>query len=418
MPEQISAEILVVGAGPAGLAAAVRAAEFGRDVVVVDDNPDAGGQIWRAARGGKNAEARQWIDRLDASRVRFMPGLQVVGQAAAKQLVGESAQGVVSLGFDKLILATGARERFLPLPGWTLPGVFGAGGLQALVKGGLPIEGKRVVVAGSGPLLLAVAAHLVERGAEVVCVAEQAGRGQLARFAFSLAFGQWGKLRQAFALRKQLRGMPLLPGCWPVRIEGNGRVESVTLTDGRRQTTHTADYVACGFGLIPNLELAALLGCELAGRRVQIDEFQRTSVADVYTAGETTGIGGLELSLVEGQIAGLAAAGQPQIAELLFAERARARRFAARLERTFALREELKQLVHDDTLVCRCEDVPYNAIKAYNNWRDAKLQTRCGMGPCQGRICGGATEFLLGWPAESIRPPVLPCRLETLAEIK
>lgn len=416
MPEQVSAEILVVGAGPAGMAAAIRAAEAGRQVVVVDDNPDAGGQIWRAARGGKNAAACRWIDRLGAANVRFLAGVQVVAQPAAKQLLGESPLGTIVLHYDKLILATGARERFLPLPGWTLPGVLGAGGLQALVKGGLPIAGKRVVVAGSGPLLLAVAAYFAEQGATIVCVAEQAGRGKLARFAASLAFGQWDKLRQAFALRKQLRGAAFLPGCWPVRIEGDKRVETVTLSNGRRQTTHAIDYLACGFGLIPNLELAALLGCKIENRATRVDCWQQTSLPLVYSAGETTGVGGLELALVEGQIAGLAAAGESEAGKQLFAARAAARRFAGRLTNTFALREELKHLAQDNTLVCRCEDVPYGAVKSYDNWRDAKLQTRCGMGACQGRICGGATEFLLGWPAESIRPPLLPCRLETLAD--
>src|SRR5205085_5077635 len=127
-----------------------------------------------------------------------------------------------------------------------------------------------------------------------------------------------------------------------------------------------------------------------------------------------TGIGGLELSLVEGEIAGLAAAGKREEARKLFKLRDQQRRFARLLNETFALRDELKQLVQPETIVCRCEDVTFERLHVHDSWRAAKLQTRCGMGPCQGRVCGSAVEFLFGWHAESVRPPVLPVRLESL----
>ena len=139
-------------------------------------------------------------------------------------------------------------------------------------------------------------------------------------------------------------------------------------------------------------------------------------MASVYSAGEATGIGGLELALVEGRIAGYAAADLPEKARALFAERARLRRFARGLERAFALRAELRALPEPETVVCRCEDVSLARMQAYRAWRPAKLQTRCGMGPCQGRICGAAAEFLLGWGMESVRPPVLPARVESLMQ--
>jgi hypothetical protein len=122
----------------------------------------------------------------------------------------------------------------------------------------------------------------------------------------------------------------------------------------------------------------------------------------------------LDLSLVEGEIAGYAATGNHDAARKRFGVRASHRRFADSLERAFALREELKGLPHNDTLVCRCEDVPLGRLRQCSGWRDAKLQTRCGMGPCQGRVCGGAVEFLLGWKAESVRPPVFPARVASL----
>ncbi len=145
-------DLLVVGAGPAGMAAAWRAAQNGLRVSVVDDNPAAGGQIWR----GGPPEARVWFERIRSVNVEMINGARVFQQLRPGTLLAETTNGVCELNYSSVVLATGARERFLPFPGWTLPNVIGAGGLQALVKTGLPIEGKRVVVAGSGPLLLAI----------------------------------------------------------------------------------------------------------------------------------------------------------------------------------------------------------------------------------------------------------------------
>jgi NADPH-dependent 2,4-dienoyl-CoA reductase/sulfur reductase-like enzyme len=203
--------------------------------------------------------------------------------------------------------------------------------------------------------------------------------------------------------------------CWPIAAEGGDKVESVTLRAGPKTWKVPCDYLACGFHLVPNVELAIFLGCRLSGDFVQVDLSQRTSAADIYCAGEPTGIGGLELSLVEGQIAGYAATSETQRAEELFAERDALREFAVRLNRTFALRPELRSLATPETFVCRCEDVELARLREHKSWRSAKLHTRCGMGPCQGRICGPALEFLLGWKVESIRPPVFPVQVETLA---
>jgi NADPH-dependent 2,4-dienoyl-CoA reductase/sulfur reductase-like enzyme len=328
-------------------------------------------------------------------------------------LLAETADGACELQFEKLILATGARERFVPFPGWTLPGVTGAGGLQALAKSGWPVTGKRIVVAGSGPLLMAVAAYLKNRGAEVLLIAEQAPWSRLIRFGSAL-LGQPSKIAQAISLKKQLGGVPYLPGCWPVAAKGDDKLEAVTMRRGDKTWEVKCDYLACGFYLTPNTELAGLVGCEAQNGVVTVNELQQTSLANVFCAGEATGIGGLELSLVEGQIAGLAAAGCEAEARTLFGERAKQHRFAEALNRTFALREELRALPTAETLVCRCEDVSFERLQNQASWREAKLQTRCGMGPCQGRICGAATEFLFGWGMESVRPPVFPARLENL----
>ena len=408
-------EVLVVGAGPAGLAAAYRAAKAGRRVVVVDDNPDAGGQIWRAENEGqrepRSPQAQVWFERVRSVDMELITGVRVFQHVEPRTLLAETSGGdVCEVPFESLVLATGARERFLPFPGWTLPNVIGAGGLQALVKNGLPIDGKKVVIAGSGPLLLAVAGYLRSHGAEVLLVAEQASSLRLARFGLAL-IQQPNKLSQAFALSK---GIKYLKDCWITAAHGDEKLQSVVLQRYGKRWSVACDYLAYGFHLVPNLELAELLGCETGDGAVRVDEFQQTSVSHVYAAGESTGIGGLELSLIEGEIAGLATAGLRDDARRLFPERAKQRRFADLLNRTFALRDELKTLAAPQTIVCRCEDVVLDRLRAHGSWRAAKLQTRCGMGPCQGRICGSAVEFLFGWNVESVRPPILPVRVESL----
>lgn len=168
------------------------------------------------------------------------------------------------------------------------------------------------------------------------------------------------------------------------------------------------DYLACGFGLVPNTELATLLGCKVEAGSLDVDEWQQTSVPGVYGAGEVTGIGGSELAEREGEIAGFAAAGQQSRARATFRARARAQRFAATLNRAFALRNELRTLPRPDTIVCRCEDVCWEKVRRQEGWRETKLKTRCGMGPCQGRVYGPAIEFLLGWERDGVRPPLHP----------
>ena len=407
-------DILVVGGGPAGLAAAASAAEQGARVGLVDDNPNLGGQIWRAGLSIPSKEAAEWTRRLHAASVEVLCGTRVFDNPAPKVLHAESRSNLLELEYRRLVLATGARERFLPFPGWTLPNVMGAGALQAFVKSGFPISGKRVVVAGTGPLLLAVAAYLRGKGAEIAMVCEQASRTSLAKFGFTL-LGHKQKIAQGLSLKKELSGVPFATSSWPIAAEGNGVLKAVLISNGREFQKINCDFLACGFHLVPNTELPALLGCRLRNGYVEVDGFQHTSMAGIYCAGEPTGIGGVERSVVEGQIAGLAAAGREDAAEAFLGEHRKSRKFAEALERTFTLRPELRGIALAETIVCRCEDVPYGRIKGHASWRAAKLQTRVGMGPCQGRVCGPATEFLLGWSPDSVRPPIFSTRVECLS---
>lgn len=404
-PGRTRCDLLIVGAGPAGLAAAREASRYLDRIVVLDDNPLPGGQIWR----GGSPEGAKYIEGTSAG---MLSGASVVGAPAPGVLLVERGRDSLEIEYRKLLLATGARERFLPYPGWTLPNVMGAGGLQAMVRSGLPVNGKTVVVAGSGPLLLAVAAHLQEDGARVPVIAEQAPKARLVRFGAGLV-REPAKLSQAARLRWALRGTRYITGCWPVKASES----SVWLRTDSRTWEEPCDLLACGFGLVANLELPWLLGCATENGFVKVDNWQGTNLPDVYAAGEVTGIGGVDLAIVEGRIAALAAAGCREEARALMGLRDRGQRFQAALDQAFALRQELRELASDDTVVCRCEDVRAGQLHGHSSWRAAKLHTRCGMGPCQGRVCGAATEFLYGWGPAASRLPIFASRVESLAGV-
>ncbi|MCG6576003.1 NAD(P)/FAD-dependent oxidoreductase [Pseudomonas sp. AF32] len=408
-------DLLIIGAGPAGMAAALAAASSGASIVLLDDNPLPGGQIWRdGPQANLPTEARRLRERLLAcTNVRCHPGTRVIARAAEQTLLVEDAEHGWQIRYERLILCTGARELLLPFPGWTLPGVTGAGGLQALIKGGLPVRGERLVIAGSGPLLLASAATARHQGAQVLRIAEQAGRAAVAGFAAQLP--RWpGKFVQAFSLFDG----HYRTDTHVVQAYGDERLEGVRLLQHGKPIELACDRLACGFGLIPNTQLGQALGCELAGNALAVDSWQATTRPGHYAAGECTGFGGSELALVEGAIAGHAAVDDTAAARRLWSRRAHWQVFARKLNKTFALDARLKNLVRADTLVCRCEDVAYGELTGHPNWREAKLASRCGMGACQGRVCGAALEHLLGWTPPVPRPPFSPTRIETLLELE
>ncbi|MBC7783431.1 MAG: NAD(P)/FAD-dependent oxidoreductase [Burkholderiales bacterium] len=406
-------DVAIIGAGPAGIAAACCASECGRRVIIIDDNPIAGGQIWRG--GAPTRQAAQWRDRLAAARVTIL-SMHTVIAICGKTVRAEAEDDVSAIRFQKLILCTGSRELFLPFPGWTLPGVMGVGGIQAMVKSGLSVKGKRIIVAGSGPLLLAVAAHLRRKtGAEVLLLAEQTPMAKVLRLGASLLASP-GKLAQAVKLKWQLRGIRTTFNAWPTEAVRRGRGLAVMMRIGRRSETMECDYLATGFGLVPSTEIAQLCNCacDNAGF-VVVDSSQRTSSPDVLAAGEITGIGGVEKSIIEGQIAGFTAAGRTERIGRLLGAREHAYGFMRRLNDAYSLRQEVLRLADPGTVICRCEDVRLADLASQSSAREARLQTRCGMGPCQGRICGAILRASMNWRDESIRPPASPVRLASLA---
>lgn len=411
---RIETDVLIVGGGPAGMAAAVAASNRdGVRITLVDDNPLLGGQIWRAELGETSSgDARELLELIDAQKIGVINNASVFA-ADIGSIFAETPSGAFRIGYGKLILATGARERFLPFPGWTLPNVYGAAGLQALVKGGLDVHGKRIVIAGSGPLLLVVAGYLARKGARILAICEQASNRKLDRF----AIGLWrtpSKMLQGVSLRSNVRRVPYYRNAWVSAARGSTDLGGVTITRLGKTMEVDCDMLGCGFHLVPNIELAQLLGCTIAAGYVLVDDLQQTSVPDVYCAGEPTGIGGVDAALIEGRIAGFAATGQTDRIRPLLRMKNRTTAFARALDRAFELRDELKSLAAGSTIVCRCEDVQYGKLTEHENFRSAKLQTRCGMGMCQGRICGAAVEFLFGWKDGSVRPPIFPVKMENL----
>ncbi|HAT2179026.1 FAD-dependent oxidoreductase [Raoultella ornithinolytica] len=410
--QTLRCDILILGSGPAGLAAALAAASCGKQVVILDDNPRPGGQIWREGPQVQlPALARRYREAVAAEKnITSLNGARLIARPSAHRVLFETADDSGVVEWQKLILCCGARELSLPFPGWTLPGVTGAGGLQAQIKHGLTLRGQKVVIAGSGPLLLAVAATVKKSGGEVRQIVEQAPLSALLRFGSSL--WRWPeKLRQLATLAPRR----YLSGSQVIRAHGETQLEAITLRDARGvERTIACQRLAIGYGLVPNIETALHFGCTIADEAIAVNRWQQTSVANIYAAGECTGFGGSELALAEGEIAGFAAADAEACAQAHFARRERWQTFAQAVNRTFTLAESLKNASTPDSLLCRCEDVRCGEVADADSWHQAKLTRRCGMGACQGKTCATTARWLYGWPLPQPREPLSPARTETL----
>ncbi len=419
-------DLVIVGAGPAGLEAARSASRAGRGVAVIDDNPRPGGQIWRhdPTENPPRPLQRLLNDLESRERIRFFTGHRLVAFESGPTLVLESATGRRRLRGESLLLATGARELFLPFPGWMLPGIHGAGGLQALVKGGWPVAGRRVVLAGSGPLLLASAATLLRHGARIEAIIEQAPTADLLRFLALLP--RWPRqTTTALALLRRLFRVPYWRGSWVTEARGRDGLQEIVITDGRRERVLGCELLGTGYGLVPNIEAANLLGCELTPSRhpaVRVGSRGETSRPGLYAAGEITGIGGAGRARLQGALAGATAVGDHRQSDRLLGRSREAEAYARHFARHFHLGEPVRRLARPETVICRCEEVPLDRIPEIPqaDSRGLRLLTRIGMGPCQGRICLHALAetrpepFLRDWLARP-RPPLFPARLETLA---
>jgi NADPH-dependent 2,4-dienoyl-CoA reductase/sulfur reductase-like enzyme len=482
--------LAVIGAGPAGLAATLAAAARGVRVTLIDAAAEAGGQFYRQPAAPLRAHRpralhhrwRQWErlrDGLDAhvraGSVRHLTDHHVwfveprpspgpdrsrgpdrtrradhpdrshgtagdtrPGRFTVHALLGPDGDDSVEVDADAVLLATGGYEKVLPFPGWTLPGVLTAGGAQAMLKGALAVPGRTAVVAGTGPLLLPVATGLAAAGVEVAALVESADPTAFLRRSRVLA-AHPGKVAEAagYGARLLRHRVRTLVRHTVVEAHGAERLEAVTVAAldpaGRvRPGTERripCDTLAVGHGMLPQTDLAETLGCRPDGPAVHVDEEQRTDVPGVWAAGETTGIGGADLSLAEGHIAGRSAAARlhgtapdPGAWREAARTRTRLRALAAALDGLYAPPAHWTEQVTDDTVVCRCEEVTGGEIRAAvtdlgaGDVRTVKLLTRAGMGWCQGRMCGPAVAGLAGCGlTPSRRPFARPVPLGLLA---
>lgn len=432
-PDQV-ADVAVIGAGPAGLAAAVAALDGGARVALVDGGSRVGGQYWRHREGDDGAHHHGWsrFARLraatdgahDAGTLVHHAGTQVwhVERRATGFVVHGLADGsAVTVRARTVVLATGAYDRQLPFPGWTLPGVYTAGATQAMLKGNGVLVGRRVAVAGTGPFLLPVAVGLAEAGARVVGVFEANRPTAFARHPLTTARNA-GKLREGAGYLRVLRRheVPYRMRTTILEAIGEGEVTAVRvgrlarrggIVAGSEQEIEV-DAVAVGFGFTPQTELAAQLGCELVLDRdgslvVRVDDAQ-TAADGVFVAGEATGVGGADLAVAEGSIAGAAAAAVAAGRDArgtaptgTRTARAKGRAFARALHEAFPVPGGWRERVTPETIVCRCEEVTAGRIhEAIDDLgaadpRTVKLFARPGMGLCQGRVCGYATACLV-----------------------
>lgn len=460
--------VIVVGGGPAGIAAATEAARAGLRCLLVDEAARLGGQIYRQLpaeftvteeralgrdfrRGGRLRSELLTV----ADRVELRSGTVVVDISPGRELLCSSREhGAISFSAERLILATGAYDLPVPFPGWTLPGVVTAGGVQAFIKTMQIRPGTRALVAGTGPLLLVVANQLHGAGVRVTAVLE-AGRPVFAAPTAARAWRHFGLLKDGWDYLSGLRRarIPLLPYHTVFAARGDQRLERVAYGPVEeaswrpvrdQQQEADVDLLVVGFGFVPRTELSEIAGCQheyrqdLGGWLPVRDMAMRTSVPGVYAAGDGAGVGGVLVAVEEGRIAGISAAADAGVitpAEARRRLRGPARRLRAlaavraALDKGSRIRPGLCELATETTVMCRCEEVIKAEVHAAlaegaSDLQAVKLLTRLGMGPCQGRYCGPSTSMLISIDrgctvAETgrinPRAPVMPVALGALA---
>ncbi|WP_406231182.1 FAD-dependent oxidoreductase [Nocardia sp. NBC_01009] len=469
----MSRHVVVIGGGPAGTAAAEAALRHGATVTLIDSNEALGGQYNRripAAYGvrrplaighGYDASERRARWLMAHSRCEYLPWAAVYqierhidgGCPAVRLLVGvegdQRTHRVVQ--GDALVLATGAYDRVCPFPGWDLPGVYTAGAAQTLAKTQRVLVGQSVLLSGTGPFLLPVAQSLAEGGTDVRAVLEANPGRRIVRhwvarpWELRHSFGKAAELVEYISSGVRHR-IPLHTSSAVVAVAGDGRVEEATVAHldenwtpiPGSHITVSVDAVAVSHGFTPQHELAVAAGARLSADGFAcVDGSQRTTAESVWAAGEITGIGGAQVAEIEGAVAGLAAAGvDPDSDRALRARHRTAEQFVARLAAAHPIRPGVLTWSHPDTVICRCEATTCGELMAAwdraagDGYRPAKLATRAGLGPCQGRICAANIEALrarecpdtvsapgLAAATPAWRPLAAPIRLRELADL-
>ncbi|WP_156323436.1 NAD(P)/FAD-dependent oxidoreductase [Bosea sp. AAP35] len=455
------ADLIVIGAGPAGAAAALAACRSGLSVVLLDEAAAPGGQVYRAPPPGLSvAPERQGADerlgdalrdQVAASAVMWRGGARVWSISDAFRVDAVMASGNESFTAPRLVAATGAHERLVPFPGWTMPGVIGLAAATILLKSQGMVPGRRTVVAGCGPLLAAVAAKIVAGGGIVAAVVDLAGPGDWLKALPRMA-SRPDLLRQGlgWALKLGAARVPVLFRHTVTSVSGEEGCEAVTVAPvdaegrltGGRSRVFEADALAIGHGLVPGSEIPKLLRAahryapEAGGWAPERDAFGRCSVAGLYAVGDGAAVAGAEPARLSGHLAGLAVAHDAgrltpaafeREAASVQAERDRMLVFAGAINRLMRARPAMVEALAPETVICRCEDVRRGEIEAAiaagaREINQLKHFTRCGMGPCQGRMCGETAATLLArhvGSREAVgywtgRPPLRPVPLADL----
>ena len=459
-------ELLIIGAGPAGLAAAIEAVHAGARVTMMDENPRVGGQIFRQLHDGFVAADPKALGHdyqrgqillaefnKVKSRVEYLEGALVWGIFENNELAVLRGENSRSVRFRKLIISSGAYDRPVPFPGWTLPGVFTAGGAQSLVKTQRVMPGENMLLVGSGPLQLALANQIVDAGGKVAAIVE-AGRIENWLKLVRASWGQWTLLADAarYVWGIQRAKIPLLRNHIIMEARGIEQVEEAVVaevdTDWRpkagSERVFAVDTVAVGYGFVPSVELTLMAGCDhryepLLGGWIPVrDKNMKTNLPDVYAVGDCAGVAGSFVAIDEGRIAGLAAARaldrlpetETQKRMRPFRKRLTAlNRFRAVLDSISLPRPGLHGLSRDDTIICRCRDIPLKEVKkalheGATDLNEIKRRIGIGMGPCQGRMCGPALLEIAAREKKELptnfgflnpRPPLKPVPLTVLA---
>lgn len=462
MSDILRTQVGILGAGPAGMAAALELRSLGIDVTVVDEGQRPGGQIFRQVPEGFRAVERkglvapshskghQLIEKMTRQGIEVVCGATVWSAAPGRFWFEHHGRSRL-LVCDRMLLATGAYDRLVPFPGWTLPGVITAGAAQVMVRGFMIKPGTRALVAGTGPLLLPTVTALLTAGVEVVGALEANKHLRAARALIGV-FTNGARLREAMHYARALlrHGIRLRMGWTVFAAVGGDQVTAAVIgkvdSCGRpRKSTARevqVDLICTGFGLMPSIELACLLGCEMhyverrGGWLPRTNGDQMTSLDGIYAAGEIAGIGGAEVAISEGTVAGLAMAREMGLGQstdssdrLLRARsrRDRERRAADALLGAFPVLPGLSELAEPSTMVCRCEDVTLEEVREVartsgSDLRAVKMGTRAGMGPCQGRICSPILHQVIPPgpgrqaipPCPSIQEPVKPVSVDIM----
>lgn len=450
----MTARIVVIGAGPAGVRATEVLALEGLRPTLVDEAARVGGQIYRQppVANGRSSEAMYGTEAAKAvavhgclepleGRFDYRPRTLVWNVFNGQlDLIGDG--GHEKLQYDRLLIATGAFDRVIPIPGWTLPGVYTLGGAQIALKAQGVSIGRKVALVGAGPLLPLVASQYLKAGVNVAIVIDVTPLAPKL-WALPQMLAMSGMVRRGLSYLRAIRsyGVPMVYGARAIRVEGNERVEAISYTAAAGKALRVeCDAVGISFGLRSETQLADLAGCEFtfdATLRQWLPkktDAGRTSVGSVYLAGDCAGIGGADVAELTGERTALAIVEDLGLsidgrrkAEI---ER-RLRRFArfrAGLERAYPFPHHIMNGVDDATTVCRCEGIDAGTLRQLYAKAEPpevnrqKALSRVGLGRCQGRVCGLAAAELLarfaGKPVESAgrmrsQPPIKPLAIRS-----